>query len=397
LSQIAKTFPEELVFLSYKPDDIAGLAFTGKLNYRELPIQPIYPPPQLPEQGTPEFYVRQRPLVSPPPRDLNAVKFDASSESAFRKAGIDILLLLSPFFHAFSCRLPFVMPIFDLNHKLQPEFPEVSAFGEINNRDYMYMNACRFATLILVDSEVGKADVLRFYGDFIAEDRIRILPYYPPIVRRQMPSTGDLARVRDKYGLPVRYFFYPAQFWPHKNHELILRALRLIADETTDVVHVVVCGSYADFNRALNFQKLEALAKDLNITDRFHYLGIVPDEDMAELYLMSDGLVMPTFFGPTNVPPLEAWHFGRPVITSDIRGLREQIGDAGLLVDPRSPQDLAGAMLRLWRDQALAVELAERGRRYLSSYSWDAFVATITGILLEACDRVRTGRAPIYP
>jgi glycosyltransferase involved in cell wall biosynthesis len=397
LCQIARNFPEEFIYLSYHPDDIVRLAFTGELKCRELAIQPLYAPiDPPPRQEPPEFYIERRP-ATPPPFDPNNVKFDAAVGSTFRRAGIDLLVLLSPFLNAFSLRLPFVMPIFDLNHKLQPEFPEVSAFGETNSRDYLYIHSCRFATLILTDSEVGKADVLRFYGKYIDEDRIRVLPSYPPRVQHAAPSPEELTRVKTKYGLPTRFFFYPAQFWRHKNHALIVRAIRLIADEAGEVVPVVFCGSYADYNRALNFKETMALAKELGVADRVRYLGIAPDEDMAALYSLSVGLVMPTFFGPTNIPPLEAWYYGRPVITSDMRGAHEQIGDAGLLVDPRSAQALAGAMLKLWRDESLGAELAERGRRRLASHSWDTYVERVAAIMIEASDRVRTGRTPRYP
>jgi hypothetical protein len=54
-------------------------------------------------------------------------------------------------------------------------------------------------------------------------------------------------------------------------------------------------------------------------------------------------------------------------------------------------------MLKLWRDEALATELAERGRHRLSAYSWDTFVETVAAIIIEACDRVRAGRTPAYP
>jgi len=118
---------------------------------------------------------------------------------------------------------------------------------------------------------------------------------------------------------------------------------------------------------------------------------------MAALYALSTGLVMPTFFGPTNLPPLEAWHYGRPVITSDIRGIREQIGDAGLLADPKSPQQLARAMLELWRSDELGATLAGRGRKKLEAYSWPAYVTAVAGIVAEACERVRSGRSPRFP
>jgi glycosyltransferase involved in cell wall biosynthesis len=394
LSEIATRFPEELVYLTYKASDLLTLANEGGLNYRGLPIQPV--PKLSPQRAPPEAYISQKP-TTPPPLDLNTVKFDTAGAELFREAGIDLLLLLSPSVNAFAFRLPFVVPIFDLNHRLQPEFPEVSDFGEANFREYFYINVCRFATLVLVDSEAGKADVLRFYGHLIDEDRIRILPYYPPIERKAMPDRQERERVRAKYSLPQRYFFYPASFWRHKNHQLILNAQKLIADETGEVVPVVFCGTYHDYFRAQNFKEAVALAMKLGIADRVRYLGLVPEEDKAALYTSSAGLVMPTFFGPTNIPPLEAWYYGRPVITSDIPGIREQIGDAGLLVNPRSAPDLAQAMLRLWKDETLAAQLAERGRQRLASYSWDSFITGVTAIMTEACERVRAGRTPRYP
>jgi glycosyltransferase involved in cell wall biosynthesis len=197
--------------------------------------------------------------------------------------------------------------------------------------------------------------------------------------------------------LPQRYFFYPAQFWSHKNHALIVRALKLIAEETGEIVPVVFCGAYWTYLMAVNFKDVMTLSAKLGMGDRIFYLGPVPDEDMAALYTLSVGLVMPTFFGPTNIPPLEAWHFGRPVITSDIEGLREQSGDASLFVDPRSPQALAEAMTRLWRDEALCAELAERGKKRLAAYSWSAFVDNVKAVVTEACGRVRADRTPRYP
>ena len=395
LGEIAARFPEEFVYLCYNPADLLTLAGLGDgLTYRGIPVLPFSKPE--PQLQPPEAYTKQRP-ATPPPFDPHAVKFNYPGAEALEKNGVDLLMLLSPNLEAFSFRRPFVVPIFDLNHRLQPEFPEVSAFGETNRREYFYINTCRFATLVLVDSEKGKADVLRFYGDQIDEDRIRILPYYPPIEGRAVPGQTELARVRNKYNLPRRYFFYPAQFWPHKNHKLILQAIKRVADETGEVIPVVFCGAYWSYIMAANFKELVDMAMQFGIANQVRYLGSVPDEDMAALYTLSAGLVMPTFFGPTNIPPLESWHFGRPVITSDIEGLREQNGDASLLVDPRSPEALAEAMKKLWRDEALCAELVARGKRRLGTYSWNSFVGSVSGVLIEACERVRAGRTPRYP
>jgi glycosyltransferase involved in cell wall biosynthesis len=394
LSEIAARFPEELAYICYNANDLVLLGNAGGLNYHGLPIRPLSGAP--PQQQPPEVYINQRPQT-PLPLDPTVVQFDYGTEEALRRAGVDLLLLLSPNLPGFAFRLPFVVPIFDLNHRLQPEFPEVSAFGETNARDHFYINTCRFATLVLVDSEDGKQDVLRFYGNYIDEDRIRILPYFPPIDGRAPPDQATLARVRAKYNLPPRYFFYPAQFWPHKNHTLILQAIKLIADQTGEKVPVVFTGAYWTYIMANNFKELMAQAAKLGIADCVRYLGSVPDADMAALYTLSAGLVMPTFFGPTNIPPLEAWHLGRPVITSDIKGLREQNGDASVLVDPRSPQALAEAMTKVWRDEAFCAGLVERGRKRLATYSWGTFIDSVTAVLLEAAERVKKGRTPQFP
>jgi glycosyltransferase involved in cell wall biosynthesis len=395
LGEIAANFTEELVYLCYHPNDLSILAGTSGLSYRGIRVLPVGKSANA-QASPPEKYLAQKP-ATPPPLDSNDVKFNYAGGDGLRQDGVELLFLLSPNLPAFSFRLPYVVPIFDLNHRLQPEFPEVSAFGETNIREYFYINTCRFATLVLVDSEVGKSDVLRFYGDLIDEDRIRILPYYPPIKDRALPSPQDLDRVRAKYNLPKRYFFYPAQFWPHKNHALIVQAIKLIADKTGEVVPVVFSGAYWTYIMASNFKEVMALAAKLGVGNRIRYLGSVPDEDMAALYTLSAGLVMPTFFGPTNIPPIEAWHFGRPVITSDITGMREQSGDAGLLIDPRSPQALAEAMKRIWLDEAFSSELVARGRARLTSYDWNTFVAGVAAILTEAAERVRAGRTPRYP
>jgi len=394
LSEVAARCPDELVYLTSPQHNLAALATTGALAYRGLPIRPLQQtaaPPQ-----PPEAYLKTKPAQHPK-LALDTFQCDRKAALAFRNAGVDLLLMLGPYGPAFTWMTPFVMSVYDLNHRLQPEFPEVSAFGEFDRREYLYTNVCRYATLVIVDSEIGKEDLLRFYGHLIDADRVRILPYYSPLMRQPRPGPEELARVGAKHRLPRRYFFYPAQFWRHKNHGLILQALRIIADQTQEKIPVVLCGSYADYARALNFKEMWSLAVQLGLANGVRYLGPVPDEDMPALYTLSAGLVMPTFFGPTNIPPLEAWHFGRPVVTSDIRGLREQMGDAALLIDPRSPQALADAMLRLWRDEAAGAELAERGRARLAAHGWNSFVDGVAGILTEACERMRAGRTPKFP
>jgi hypothetical protein len=161
LAEIAANYPEEFVYLCYHPNDLGVLAGAGGLNYRGIPVVSAGMQPA--QQGSPDAYLAQKP-TTPPPVDPNTVQFNDATEDMLRQNGIDLVLLLSPNIPAFSFRLPFVVPVFDLNHRLQPEFPEVSSYGQTNAREYFYVNTCRYATLLLADSAKGKSDVLRFYG-----------------------------------------------------------------------------------------------------------------------------------------------------------------------------------------------------------------------------------------
>jgi glycosyltransferase involved in cell wall biosynthesis len=149
-------------------------------------------------------------------------------------------------------------------------------------------------------------------------------------------------------------------------------------------IPVVFCGSHSGALRERHFDEIMSVASGLRIGKEVRYLGYVPDEDMSGIYAAAVALVMPTFFGPTNIPILEAWAFGCPVLTSDIRGIREQAGDAALLVDPCSVEAIAEGIHRLWTDETLSSRLAERGRQRLASYTPDDYRQRLNAIVEEA-------------
>lgn len=310
-----------------------------------------------------------------------------------KRQGIDWVFYTEHNPLSFEVGLPYVMPVHDLQHRLHPEFPEVSANGRLEWREYLLRNGARSATLILADSEVGKENILEFYGLYgVTPDQIKVLPFAPANYLSADVSGEERARVRRVYHLPERYMFYPAQFWPHKNHVGIVRALARLKEEQGSEIHLVLCGSYSGAIRKRTFHEVMKLAHQLKVHQQVHYLGYLPYEDMASFYAEATALVMPTFFGPTSIPILEAWLFSCPVLTSDIRGIREQAGDAAILVDPRSEETIADGMCRLWGDETLRKELGQRGCRRLSGYQQEDFSKRLGGIIQEANERVREGR-----
>jgi glycosyltransferase involved in cell wall biosynthesis len=102
---------------------------------------------------------------------------------------------------------------------------------------------------------------------------------------------------------------------------------------------------------------------------------------------------MPTYFGPTNLPPYEAFQLGVPVLYSDLVNLRDQVGDAGLLVDLLRPDTMADALRRLITDVELRNTLVERGKRRIESLTDEQRLSTLRGAL-EAFQARRMCWAP---
>jgi glycosyltransferase involved in cell wall biosynthesis len=209
----------------------------------------------------------------------------------------------------------------------------------------------------------------------------------PDYLSADIPNS-ERTRVRAAHALPERYLFYPAQFWPHKNHLRIVEAIAQLRGEGVDVT-VVFAGSRTTEVREQTFRDVVERARALRVDERVRFLGYLPDEDMGPVYAEAVALVMPTFFGPTNIPVVEAWTVGCPVVTSDIRGIREQCGDAAVLVDPTSSAAVADGIRRVWEDSELVERLRERGRARLGAHTWQDHVERVTELMGDAQRRLQ--------
>jgi glycosyltransferase involved in cell wall biosynthesis len=323
------------------------------------------------------------------PSDLDSVCFNQEMDRWFRRNGIELMLYAISSSLSFETGIPYVMAVHDLQHRLQPQFPEVSANGEWESREYLFRNGIRNATLLLAESETGKEDILNFYGHYsVTPDRIKVLPLLPSSMLAEEVSPEEQHRVRAAYELPERYMFYPAQFWPHKNHLRIVEALGSLKKKRGLEIPILFCGFHSGEVREQVFAEVMSRAAKLGIDKQIKYLGYVPDQDMAALYKGARALIMPTFFGATNIPPLEAWSLGCPVLTSDIRGIRQQAGEAAILVDPESIEAIAHGICLLWTDDELCRELIQKGKGRTNTFTLQDFRVRLAEIIEEAKSRI---------
>ena len=296
--------------------------------------------------------------------------------------GVDLMLYPTPWHVAPGLRVPYVVAVHDVQHRLQPEFPEVSANGEAERRERLFGPAIEHATAILVDSAVGSEDVLSCYGTLTVPGRVHVLPFVPPPYLSR-PTAIVAAAQLDAIGVPERYLLMPAQLWPHKNHMRVAEAVASLRAEQVTVT-VVMTGSDTGAIRSETAAALRGYIASAGLGDQVRLVGYVDDLTMAALYANTIGVLLPTFFGPTNIPVIEAWAMGVPVLSSDIRGIREQCGDAALLVDPASTGSIAAGMRRLWTDEPLREQLVEAGRGRLKGHNPAGFRDGLLRIIGEA-------------
>lgn len=283
---------------------------------------------------------------------------------------IELILSLAP--RHLTLDIPFITIVWDLQHRLQPYFPEVSCQGEWEARERFFAQLLRRAAYIITGTEIGKQEIEQFYN--IAPSRIKVIAAPTPHFVLNAPSRQE--QIRERYGIIGPYLFYPAQFWPHKNHVGILLALQILREQYQLPFCLIFTGS--DHG---NLDFVQEQANHLGLTEQVHCLGFIPQIDLIALYQNAFALLFMTFFGPDNLPPLEAMALGCPVIASDLPGHEEQLGDAACLVDPKSPQDMATAVLTLWQDETLRQTYIERGLQRAGQWTTQDYVQSLLALL----------------
>jgi glycosyltransferase involved in cell wall biosynthesis len=297
-----------------------------------------------------------------------------------KEQGIALMFYPHPREESFECLVPYVLAVHDIQHRLQPEFPEVSQIGEYERREYLLSHSISKAQIVIVDSEVGKEDIIANYK--CDPSKIEVLPYVPMMGTHSLVTNERVAELRSAYRLPEEFAFYPAQFWPHKNHYRIIEALITLKDVYNLRIHVVFTGhrqdQWGEFARVMN------LVRDSGLEDQVRYLNYLPANDMPDFYRLAKLLLFPTFFGPTNIPILEGFALGCPVLTSDIRGIREQVGNAALLANPRSADDIAVKLRDIWMDGDLRKRLINAGFERVQRWTADDFARRLVEIVQRA-------------
>ena len=196
------------------------------------------------------------------------------------------------------------------------------------------------------------------------QGKIDVVPWGSVFDAYTSPSAEQIHATAQKYGLPSTFFFYPAITWPHKNHEVILRALAILKTERGVTPHVFFTGSSAG-HRSI----LDRLAQDLRVGNQLHFLGFVSSTELQGIFRSATAMLFPSKFEGFGLPILEAFHAQLPVLSSDATTLPEVARDGARYFDPDSPEELSALMWEILEQPRLRQDLIEKGTFVLSQFS----------------------------
>ena len=231
--------------------------------------------------------------------------------------------------------VPYVYTLWDLGHHVLPMLPEVKK--DWYSREIMYQEMLSRASWIVTGNEQGKTEILNSYS--VTPDKIRIVPF--PI-----SSFCDGSSKEPDFDVPEKFFIYPAQYWAHKNHIVILKALKILREKYNISPTVYFTGSDKG-----NKEYIEKTCAELELKEQVVFSGFLSYEELKYMYTQATAMVYASLMGPNNLPPIEAAYLGCPVIISDMPGHREQMKDCALFFEGTNEYALAEQMHAIYVNQ----------------------------------------------
>ena len=276
-----------------------------------------------------------------------------------------------------------VMTIHDITPILHPE---MHTWKTVLSTIVALRTARSFVDHYIAISEWTKRDLVRHLS--IPESLITVT--YPGKDARFHPSTDRIATrtaLAQRLALPLEepYILTVGTLEPRKNIAGLLKAYAEVrrAGVTSRLAIVGMKG--------WKYSPIFDLVHELNLADHVIFPGYVSDDDLPDFYNGAEIFVYPSFYEGFGLPPLEAMACGTPVIVSNAAALPELVGQAGMLVDPNKPQDIAAALLDLLSSDYKRTTLSQAGVKRAALFDW-ADTATRTWSVYEGLHAGTGGR-----
>lgn len=242
-------------------------------------------------------------------------------------------------------------------------FPEHVSFLARKYYQYFMPRFAAKANRIATVSSFSKQDIVSHYH--VSADKIDVV--YNGAKEVYKPATDALRiSVKQKYADGKNYFVYVGSIHPRKNVKRLLLAFEQFKKETNSDFKLLIVG-----RKAWNFTDVNEAYSKMKFKEDVKFLGHILPNELGEIVASAYAMVYVSLFEGFGIPIVEAMSCQVPVIASNITSMPEAAGDAALLVNPNSVEEISSAMKKMVEDSALRNSLIEKGIIQIKKFSWD--------------------------
>lgn len=228
----------------------------------------------------------------------------------------------------------------DFQYKHLPHLYSKIQIKNLNEKLQRYFND---STLVIVSSQDARSDFEKYFPGNVSKTRVLSFVAHVP----ENLYDIDPKSIADIYHLPDDFIYLPNQFWVHKNHLLVLEALKLLKE--SGVKPIIVCsGNPIDSRDPLHLAELMARISEYDLRDQFIIIGFIPHDHLYSLIRQSKCVHNPSLFEGWSTTVEESKSVGKRMILSDLNVHKEQNPGASLYFERTSASDLAEKFLYAW-------------------------------------------------
>lgn len=265
-------------------------------------------------------------------------------------------------FHGTNFELPFwstlptVLTIHDLSLLL---FPETHEKHLVRRARIKLPRVARKADAIITPSDTVKSEICEHLG--IGAEKVFAIP---EAARRSFyrASPEESNAVRERLDVNADFVLFVGTIEPRKN---LLSLVRAFEELDSSHLQLVIAGK-----RGWLSQDFDAYVASSAIRERIRFTGHLTDDELRALYSSCTIFVYPSLYEGFGLPLLEAMACGAAVVTSNVPGIVETVGEVAQLVSPGDIYDIAQGMKNLIENVEEREQRSLAGRRHAELFSW---------------------------
>ena len=239
-------------------------------------------------------------------------------------------------------------------------FPETMAAGNRRRLTNDLERSIQAADRIITISEFSKREIAELLS--VPEGHISVIP----CAAQCSDLSVSFDQINAKYKIRQPYLLYVGTLEPRKNLIRLLHAYEQLKQREHIPHQLILAGG-----KGWNTEALDAALAASPVKDSVVLTGFISEEEKNTLYQYADLFVFPSLYEGFGIPPLEAMHWGCPVVAANAASLPEVCGDAAVFVEPTEEESIAEGIRRILYDTAYADSLREKGRKQEMRYAWD--------------------------